>query len=263
MMKSSRLRVASSCAAERLDARRVPQVEAEDLQPIAPTRAKSGSRGVARRRIARKARRDDEVRAGAQQLEPGLVADLHAPAGEQRDAAAQVGQLGALREVQLGARRAQLIVEVVDDRVVLLADVAVLRRQGLPRLGVPRREDVRRREHRLPAKCPDAGLGQHALVPTRGRRFPLADDGLHHPASRAGVGVEDRGGRLAQPPPVSLGQQRQQAVIGGEGPSVSMAARRRAIVARWAGFSEGVTRTSACIRLTRPWPGRATGRADA
>ena len=51
---------------------------------------------VARGRVAREARRDDQVRAGAQQLDAGLVADLHAPAGEQRDAAAQVGGLGAL-----------------------------------------------------------------------------------------------------------------------------------------------------------------------
>jgi hypothetical protein len=38
------------------------------------------------------------VRAGAQQLEAGLVADLHAAAGEQRHAPAQVGELGALGE---------------------------------------------------------------------------------------------------------------------------------------------------------------------
>ena len=110
-------------AAERLDARRVAQVESEDLEAIAPLGEVRLLR-VARRGVAREARRDDELRAGAQQLEAGLIADLHAPAGEQRDAAAQVGELGALGEVDLRARRAQLIVEVMD-RVVLLADVAV------------------------------------------------------------------------------------------------------------------------------------------
>ena len=89
-------------AAERLDARRVPQVESEDLEPVAPV-AEVGLGGVARGGVAGKARGDDEVRARAQQLEPGLVADLDPPAGEQRHAAAQVGQLGALGEVELGA----------------------------------------------------------------------------------------------------------------------------------------------------------------
>ncbi len=78
--------------AERLDARRVAQVEAEDLEPVAPL-LEVGLRGVAGRRVAREARRDDQLRAGAQQLDPRLVADLDAPAGEQRDAAAEVGGL--------------------------------------------------------------------------------------------------------------------------------------------------------------------------
>ena len=100
MMKSSRSRVASSSLAERLDARRVAQVEAEDLEAVAPL-GEVGLLRVARRRIAREARGDDQLRAGAQQLESRLVADLHAAAGEQRHAAAQIGQLGALGEVEL------------------------------------------------------------------------------------------------------------------------------------------------------------------
>ena len=81
--------------AERLDARRVPQVEPEDLEPVAPVVEVRLAR-VPGRGVAREARRDDQLRARAQQLDPGLVADLHAPAGEQRDAAAQIGGLGAL-----------------------------------------------------------------------------------------------------------------------------------------------------------------------
>ena len=52
-----------------------------------PHSSKSGSSRVAGRGVAREARGDDQLRARAQQLDPGLVADLHAPAGEQRDAA--------------------------------------------------------------------------------------------------------------------------------------------------------------------------------
>src|SRR6185503_19274715 len=111
-------------AAERLDARRMAQVEAEDLQAMAPLGEIRLLR-VALRRVAGKACGDDDVRAAAQELEAGLVADLHAAAGEQRHTAAQVGELGALPEVQLRARRAELVVEVVDGRVVLLANVAM------------------------------------------------------------------------------------------------------------------------------------------
>ena len=67
------------------------------------------------------------VAPGAQELDAGLVADLDPAAGEQRDAAAQVGGLGALGVVELGARRAELVVEVVDVAELLLAHVAVLR----------------------------------------------------------------------------------------------------------------------------------------
>ena len=45
---------------------------------------------------------------------------------EQRDAAPEVGELGAFAVVQCRAVGAELIVEVMDDRVVLLADVTVL-----------------------------------------------------------------------------------------------------------------------------------------
>ena len=81
--------------AERLDARRVAQVEPEDLEPVAPD-VEVGLARVPGRGVAREAGRDDQLRARAQQLDAGLVADLHAAAGEQRDAARQVGRLGPL-----------------------------------------------------------------------------------------------------------------------------------------------------------------------
>ena len=111
--------------AERLDARRVPEVEAEDLEPVAPL-GEVGLARVAGGGVAGEAGGDDETRAGPQQLEPGLVADLDPPAREQRHRAAQVGGLGALGEVELGARRAELVVEVMQRGEVRLADVAVL-----------------------------------------------------------------------------------------------------------------------------------------
>ena len=95
-MKSSRSRVVVEVVAERLDARRVAQVEAEDLEPVAPV----VEVGLARRSAAAESRGKRvvtmSVGAGAQQLDAGLVADLHPAAGEQRDPAAQVGGLGAL-----------------------------------------------------------------------------------------------------------------------------------------------------------------------
>ena len=69
-------------AAERLHAGRMSQVEAEDLEPIAPF-AEIGLARVARRRIPRKARGDDEVGARTKQLESRLIADLHAAARQQ------------------------------------------------------------------------------------------------------------------------------------------------------------------------------------
>ena len=109
-MKSSRSCVVEQMPAERLDTRRMAQIEAEDLEPVAPL-GEVGLLRIPRRRIARKAGRDDQMGAGAQQLDPRLVADLDASAREQRNAAPQVGGLRALREVELRARRAQLIVE--------------------------------------------------------------------------------------------------------------------------------------------------------
>ena len=121
--------------AEGLDARRVAQVEPEDLEPVAPL-VEVGLLRVAVRGIAREAGGDDQLRARPQQLDPRLVADLHAPAGEQRDAAREVGGLRALGVVEVAARRAQLVVERMDVAVEPLADVAVLRLDDLAELGI-------------------------------------------------------------------------------------------------------------------------------
>ena len=158
--------------AEGLDARRVPQVEAEDLEPVAPL-AEVGLPRVARGRVAREAGRHDQVGAGTQQLDAGLVADLHAPARQQGDAPREVCGLGALAVVEVAALRAQLVVERVDLDVVALAHVAVLRLDDLAEAGIVLdvlllegggREHVRRGEDGLLPQHADAGLGEHGLV---------------------------------------------------------------------------------------------------
>ena len=157
--------------AELLDARRVPQVEAEDLEPVAPD-VEVGLLRVPGRRVPRKPRRHDQRGPGPQQLDPGLVADLHPTAREQRDPAGELGGLGPLAVVEVAARQAELVVEGMDLDVALLAHVAVLQVDHLSTLGVVHfalhevvgREHVRRREHRLLAQHADARLGEHALV---------------------------------------------------------------------------------------------------
>jgi len=171
MMKSSRVAGGQQGLAEGLDAGRVAQVQAEDLEPVPPL-AEIGLLGVTCRRVAREARGDDQRGAGAQQLQAGLVADLDAAAGEQRDAAAEVGGLGALEEIEVAAGRAHLVVEVVDARVLFLAHVAVLRLERFAHgpVGdlvhglVGRREVVRRGEHRLAAQLADAGGIEQGVV---------------------------------------------------------------------------------------------------
>ena len=201
MMKSSRVAGGGEVAAERFDARRVTQIEAEDLQAVAHSR-EVGLLRVTRRRVTRKARRDDQVRAAAQQLQTGLVADLHAAAGEQRDAAAQVRKLRARREVFVAAGWTELIVEVMDLRVGRLADVAdarggmnadtrrlafCVRRSGFVVRGSAvdvRRKDVRRRHERTAALRADAGRVERGFLVLDG----VGSFGLVSPPLRARVG---------------------------------------------------------------------------
>ena len=207
--------------AERFDARRVAQVEPEDLEPVAPL-VEVGLLRVAVRGIAREAGGDDQLRARPQQLDPRLVPDLHAPAGEQRDAARQVGGLRALGVVEVGARRAELVVERMDVAVELLADVAVLRLDDLAELGIVvhvgllelgGREDVRRREHRLLAQHADPGLCEHALVALELRRLLLPLHRLAPLSPGDEVGIEDVPGGREQPGPFLLRQGREQAAV--------------------------------------------------
>ena len=78
--------------AERLDARRVAEVEAEHLEPVTPV-VEVGLPCVPQRGVAREAGGHDQLGAGTEELDPGLIPDLHPTTGEQRDPSAQVGGL--------------------------------------------------------------------------------------------------------------------------------------------------------------------------
>ena len=116
-------------AAEGFDARRVAQIQPEDLEPVSPV-AEVGFLRVASSGVARKAGRDDEMCAGSEEDQSGLVSDLHASTGQQRHASAQIRELGARGEVDVGAAGAQLVVEGVEGRVRGLADVADTAHRG-------------------------------------------------------------------------------------------------------------------------------------
>jgi hypothetical protein len=200
--------------AEGLDAGGVAQVEAEDLETVGPAR-KIGFAGVAQRRVARETRGHDQVRTRAQELESGLVADLHPPAGEQGDPAGEIGRLLALSEVEVAAIRAELVVEVMQRPVVLLAGVAVTlleqhtrrrfeRLWELPGRAVDRpvgrfvdvlcdeagwRVDVGRGDRGLAPQLADPHGVEETLVLAHLLRAALPGRRLHQPAASARVGM--------------------------------------------------------------------------
>jgi hypothetical protein len=166
---------------QRVDARRVPQVETPHLQPVAPV-GEVRLACVARSGVLRKTRRHDDVAAVAQQQDRAVVPDLHARARHQRHAPRQIKAGAAPRMVHITAVRAQLIVEEMKVRIARLADVADARlvqrgaRAPLSLLGFFRRRRTllrrrqrrvrcRRQEDRLAAQLPDLGaLAQRFVV---------------------------------------------------------------------------------------------------
>ena len=199
---------AQQVPAELLDRRRVSQVEAVDLEAVTPL-GKVALLRVALGRVTRKSCRHDQPRAGAQQLDAGLVADLHAAAGQQRDAAPQVGRLGSLGEVEVGARRTHLVVEVVNFGEVLLAHVAVLwlveyvETAAIAERG---REHVRRGEDRLGSQLADPRLVFRRFVAGNALCLlaPLA--GAEVLPSLLGVGIEEVARRANEPDTLFLRQ---------------------------------------------------------
>ena len=128
-------------------------------------------------------------------------------------------------KLNCGARGAELIVEVMDRREVLLADVAV---NGLAQLTGVRlavhtrvieargRKDVRRGEHRLAAQLPDAGFGVDAVLVAHDRRFLLLDGFLAQATTRIDVGAEDDADRVDQTLAIFGRDAREHAAIGAD-----------------------------------------------
>ncbi len=202
------------------------QVEPEDLESIAPL-AEIRLLGVARRRIARETRRDDQPRAATQQLQASLIADLDASAGQQRYASAQIRELGARGEVLGGTGRTQLVVERMDLRVRLLADVAVAIGRGharrrhrfatvnVARLEILRWKGRRRRDRGAPPQRANASGVQHRLLAFNRGDLSLARFGSGAFANRSRIRRGERRDRAMEPSAIGDRQIVQQTPVGG------------------------------------------------
>ena len=132
-----------------------------------------------------------------------MIADFDASPGEQRHASAQIGELRALFEIELGAGGTHLIVEMMNYRIMLFADVAVGRVGfGAALFGCgsfeSRRIVIGSREDGLAAQGADTGFVEHGAEAfgLPGGAFALG--GLDHAAARDGVGIVERGDGLMQ-----------------------------------------------------------------
>src|SRR6185369_15590528 len=141
--------------------------------------------GIAVRRIPGKSRRDNKRRTCAQKFDAGLIADLDATSRQQRHPATQVCRFGSLREVEFGARRAKLIVEVMNRRIRLLAYVTMLRLGGFTEIGILHialfevgwRKNVWRSEESLAAELSNAGLRKRHFLSFRFPGFVMPAHG--------------------------------------------------------------------------------------
>ena len=192
-----------------LHTRRMAQIETENLQSVTPL-GEVGLLGVPKRRIAGKAGRHDQVGSRSEQLDAGLVADLHSATGEQRHPAGQVGRLPSLGVVEVTAGRAHLVVEGVDCRVALLADIAMEGLKAFPRFirtslphravvdlvtwRVQRSKRVGSGEYRLGSQRPDSRLVEDALIALRLVGLALPTLGLDLASAGLDVGLIDVAG---------------------------------------------------------------------
>ncbi len=193
--------------AKRLDAGRMAQVQSENVQARGPLR-KVFLACIAFRRVARKACGDDQFGAGTQEFQPGLVTDLHAPTGQQCNASAEVSQFVALGMVERGTLRTQLVVKVVNQRILLLADIAMLGIGGLPMreilaVSIPagecfRREHIGCGEHRPCAQLADARGVEQGIVPTCLAATLFLRTHLHALSTQDRIRVIDASNRLMQ-----------------------------------------------------------------
>jgi len=206
---------------ERIDTRGVAQVEAEHLEVVAPVGEVRFAR-VPARAVAGKPSGDDQLRPGAQQLDPRLITDLDATAGEERYAAAKVSDFASLGEVEVAASVAELVVERVHLNEVLFADVTVLRLDDLARLArrltvllnePARRLEVRRREDGPVAQQPQTGIGKDLLVVGSPLRLLAAPHGLSPPPPSLEVGLVQLPGGGEKPSPLLNRQPSQESAV--------------------------------------------------
>ena len=209
-------------AREQLDARRVAQVEAVELEALAPLR-EVGLGGVAARGVAGKARGGDHAGARAEHLQRGLVTDLQTRAGDDRDAPVEPRGLRALLPVERGARRAHRVVEEVHAAERDFADVAIARLEELRAAGcrlVVRAIDhrlARRREQRCPLSGADAGREDDARVVSLLLDAIATAQRLREANALVLVGPGDAPRRLEQRAAHAFVDARQHAAVVGDG----------------------------------------------
>lgn len=189
-------------SAERLDAGGVAEVEAEDFQAVRPQVEVRFGR-VTFGGVAGEPGGDDEVGTAAEEFDAGLVADFDPAAGEEGDAAAEIGEFGSFAVVEFGALRAELVVEVVEGGVIPFTDVAVLRFVDLGSLigggqgGFDQGgwwEDVGGGEDFVPAEFSDARLVELGLVDLELFSFAFADPGFEEAPTFGDVRAVDIAG---------------------------------------------------------------------
>jgi hypothetical protein len=218
-------------AAEGFDAGGVAEVEAEDLEAVAPI-GEVGFPGVALGGVAGEAGGDDEVRAGAEEFDAGLVADFDASAGEEGVAAAEVREFGSFCVVEVGAVGAHLVIEVVDDGEVPFADVAVVLFGGLSWWGLGSfcifgrfaagkvalgRVDVGGGEDGLAAEGADAGLVEQVFGALGLAGGALTYGGLEGAAELGFVGIVDFSDEAVEAFAEVGGEMVEESAIGGQG----------------------------------------------
>src|SRR5882672_11088464 len=191
-------------------ARGVAQIEPEDFESIAPF-VKIRLAGVTGSRVSREARSNNELRAGPQKFDTGLVANLDPPAGEERNPPTQVSQLRSFLEIQGGASRAELVIEMMNGRVVLFADVTILRINHFTKGFVPLnllllecfgRNNVRCSKHRPFPQLADPGFREHSLIALYPFGFLQALCGSEKEAALQRIGAVNLATGLEQTNPV-------------------------------------------------------------
>jgi len=186
---------------ESFDRRRQAEIETIDLELVAPNLIICLA-GITERGVVRETCRDDDASAGAEQKNAGLIADFHASAGHEGDPTFEVRRLSSFRIIQLGARRAELIVEEMDLAKLSFADVTLARvfqlggfvccgRYYWRELGRIRRAKRGRHEDGRSSAHANAGRVEHRLFFAALGQSILAAEGLGEAPLLGSIGSRD------------------------------------------------------------------------